>query len=392
MLIFHPSTSIIQTVAPTQTTTAIALNGVFFWGMPPLPPSAMFIITQSVTQITVLSVTGVLCYLGLIAGGLFALSMLAADDRIARRVLNVILLSPGEHPWLQTKVADLSKKLVITTPKIGLVEDLRPNAFTVGYGENTTIVFSIGLLNTLNEEEVVAVASHELAHVKNHDFLIKTFSSALTVVSFFNPLAYIASSASQREREMLADEGAVKLLEKPAALGNALVKISNAIQTFPKQSALVSFSSNLLMASSVLHRVGILSTHPRLDTRLRNISGPKPKLRNRLNFRNLGLAFILTTLLVCSAVAVSFAMVNLQTGFVSAQQMKTLPLDFKGTSYVIVVPSSASPYMHAPNINPQSINEWAKPPYPPMNNGTVIFVYNNSSFIDPNVYQVKVYC
>ena len=392
MLIFNPSTSIIQTVAPSQTSAAVAINGFIFGGMPPLPPPAMYIITLPVTRITVLSVTGVLCLLGLIAGGFFTLSMLAADDRVARKVLRVILLSSGEHQWLQTKVADLSKKLAIAAPKIGLVEDLRPNAFTIGYAENTTIVFSIGLLNTLNEEEVVAVASHELAHVKNHDFLIKAFSSALTVVSFFNPLAYIALSASQREREMLADEGAIKLLENPAALGNALAKISKAIQTLPKQGALVSFSSNLLMTSSVLHRVGILSTHPRLDTRLRNISESKPKFSNRLNHRNLGLAFILTILLVCSAVAVSFAMVNLQTGYVNAQQMKTLPLDFKGTSYIIILPGNAPYHMHAPNINQQNMNEWVKPSHPRINNGTLIFVFNNSSSIDPNTYLVKVYC
>ena len=103
--------------------------------------------------------------------------------------------------------------------------------------ENSTIVFSIGLLKTLEQEEVVAVAAHELAHVKNHDFFYKTGpTSALTVVSFFNPLAYIASSSGQREREMLADEDAIRVLEKPAAFGNALAKICKAIQNLPKES------------------------------------------------------------------------------------------------------------------------------------------------------------
>ena len=237
-----------------------------------LRPHAKLLITSTST---VLSVTGIICYIGLIAGALFALSMVLSDDRLARRVLRVILLSPQEHQWLQAKVTESSKKLAIAPPKIGVVEDLRPNAFTIGYGRRATIVFSIGLLNLLSREEVVAVASHELAHVKNNDFFFKTISNALTTVSFFNPLAYISSSTAQREREMLADERAVELLEKPSALANALAKICKALQNLPKETMLANFSSNLLVSSSVLHRVGILSTHPRLDTRLRNISAPK---------------------------------------------------------------------------------------------------------------------
>ena len=133
------------------------------------------------------------------------------------------------------------------------------------------------------------------------------------MVSFFNPLAYIASSMGQREREMLADEQAVELMEKPAALGNAIAKICKAIQNLPRESMLVNFSSNLLVTSSVLHRIGILSTHPRLDKRLRNIS--EPKITRRWNHRRIGFAFFLSLLLVCSAIAVSGALVNLQVGF-----------------------------------------------------------------------------
>ena len=339
MLTFMPSTVIqtssqlIKTSAAGTITTGAHVNA-FYTGaaMLPMPPPSVFILARA-APVTVYSVTGILCIIGLVAGGFFALSMLAADDRVARKVLHVILLSPGENQWLQIKVAELSKKLAITAPKIGLIEDLRPNAFTIGYAENSTIVFSIGLLKTLEQEEVVAVAAHELAHVKNHDFFYKTATSALTVVSFFNPLAYIASSSGQREREMLADEDAIRVLEKPAAFGNALAKICKAIQNLPKESLLVSFSSNLLVSSSVLHRVGILSTHPRLDMRLRNISQPK---HIHLNHHNVGLAFFLSLLLVCSAVAVSFAMVNLQTDFIASHQFKTLPLDFKNTGYAII--------------------------------------------------------
>jgi|GEM_PF-3311234 Zn-dependent protease with chaperone function len=338
MLIFVPSTTL-QTEgsllrSPIEPTSNGAISGFSITSpLPPIPPSSFFVSAATVPAVSFISVTGILCLIGLFTGGFFALSMLAADDRVARKILRVISLSPDEHQWLQAKVGELSNKLSIVTPKIGFVEDLRPNAFTIGYGENSTIVFSIGLLNLLDHEEIAAVAAHELGHVKHYDFFYKTLTSALTVVSFFNPLVYIVSSSGQREREMYADECAIELSKKPAALGNALAKICKSIESLPRESMLVSFSTNLLVTSSVLHRLGILSTHPRLDTRLRNISKQKPSVH--LNHRNVFLIFALTLILVCSAITVGFAMVNLQISYTASRQVKVPSADFKTTSYII---------------------------------------------------------
>jgi heat shock protein HtpX len=304
---------------------------------------------------TISSVTGILCIIGLAAGAFFALSMLLADDRVARKVLHVILLSPGENQWLQTKVAELSKKLAITTPKSGFVENLRPNAFTIGYGKNATIVFSIGILKTLNEDEITAVAAHELAHVKNHDFFYKTVSSALTAISFFNPVAYLSSAAGQREREMLADKEAIRMMEKPAVLGNALAKICQAIQNLPKETMMTSLSSNLLVSSSVLHRAGILSTHPRLDKRLRSISQPNSRIR--LNRRNAILGLSLSLLIICSAMAVSFATISLQSNFAVPHKVGNSN-DINGAGYVTSGPvgmNSPGPVVLSP-ANIQNTN------------------------------------
>jgi Zn-dependent protease with chaperone function len=340
MLIFVPSTGIQTSYQQIKSLGTVSMGGPInsFPVYPFLSPTTQTGYMLTISTGTILSVTGIICLVGLVAGALFALSMVLADDRLARKVLHVILLSPSDYQWLQANVAESSKKLAIATPRIGVVEDLRPNAFTIGYGKRAAIVFSIGLFNILSKEEIIAVASHELAHVKNNDFFFKTLSNALTTVSFFNPLSYISSSSAQREREMFADERAITLLEKPTALGDALAKICKAIQNLPKESMLVNFSSNLLITSSVLHRVGILSTHPRLETRLRNISAPKPR-RSRWNHRNTWLVFLLSVLLIASAVAVSLAMADLQVNFTanfaSPQYLKSLPADFKVTSYTM---------------------------------------------------------
>jgi Zn-dependent protease with chaperone function len=386
MLTFIPST-VIQTKIVSTVSASVAAGSFPFGRFFPLPPQSAYIPTVSTS--TVLSVTGIICIIGLVAGALFALSMVLADDRVARKVLHVILLSPNEYQWLQARIEESSKKLAIAAPKIGVVEDLRPNAFTIGYGRNATIVFSMGLFNILSKEELFAVASHELAHVKNNDFFFKAISNALTTVSFFNPLSYVASSTAQREREMFADERAIELLEKPAALGDALAKICRAIQTLPKESALANFSSNLLVASSVLHRVGILSTHPRLDTRLRNISAARPSSRH-WGRRNTQLAFLLSLLLIASAVAVSLAMVDLQVNFtasfVASQSLKALPADLKLTSYNVGSGNIAwfsGPVM-VPFNGTQSMHELINQPYL-VTSGRNIYVEmgNNSAFNSP---------
>jgi Zn-dependent protease with chaperone function len=336
MVIFNPSTVIQSSGNIIKTTAGQTAQISSYAGpamLPMLPPPGPVFLARAIQIPTVYSITGIVCLVGLAVGGLFALLMLSADDRVARRILHVIPLAPGENPRLQAKIAELSARLSIAAPRIGLIEDLRPNAFTIGYAENSTIVFSLGLLKTLNEEEVWAVAAHELAHIKNYDFFYKTASSALTVVSFFNPLAYLASTSGQREREMLADEHAVQLLDRPEALGNALAKICKALQNLPKESLFVSFQSNLLVSSSVLHRVGILSTHPRLDLRLHSIAEPKSAVRP--NKQKATLAVVLSMLVIISAVAAGGVMVNLQVGFAAAHQTAVPSPQFNDTAYTV---------------------------------------------------------
>ena len=70
--------------------------------------------------------------------------------------------------------------------------------------------------------------------------------------------------------------------------------------------------------------------------RLRNICAPRPHSRH-WSHRNTQLAFLLSLLLVASAVAVSLAMVDLQVNFTAnfaaSQYLKGLPTDLKLTGY-----------------------------------------------------------
>ena len=276
------------------------------------------LISYSTTQI--LSVTGIICITGLALAAVYAVTTLIAGNWLASRVLHVITLEADEYNWLQTEIKSICKRLNIKTPKVGLVEDLRPNAFTMGYGVKTRLVFTVGLLNLLNHDEILAVAAHELAHVKNHDFLFKTLSNSITAASFFNPLAYFSLFNSQREREMLADENGAKLLRKPDTLANALTKITHTLKSLPGESRITRLTSNLLVTSPIIHRPQILSSHPKIDLRLKNINQLRAKPR-RLKPSKFVIALALTCIVAVAGVTATFALANLQNGYVTPKNV-----------------------------------------------------------------------
>ena len=327
---------------------------------PPLQQTMVTLVALSTNQI--LSITGIICLTGLALGGIYAVTTIVMGDWIASRLLHVINLESNEYDWLQTEIAKISKKLSISTPQLALVEDLRPNAFTMGNGRKTKLVFTIGLLNILDKEEILAVASHELAHVKNHDFFFKTFSNALTAVSFFNPLAYFAFFNSQREREMLADENGAKLLQKPDSLANALTKITKALQNLPSEGKLIRLTSNLLVTSPIIHRPQILSGHPKIDLRLRNINQlTRPKSKG-LKPSKLIVAILLTCVIIVAGVASTYALVNLQSGYVTPKIVLTGSAYVKGDStysmgtHIILISSNLTF-----NPMPGQISIWQNP-------------------------------
>jgi heat shock protein HtpX len=156
-------------------------------------------------------------------------------------------------------------------PRAYVIPDNDPNAFATGSGpEKSSIAVTAGLLDALNREELQAVVSHEMAHVKNYDIRLMTVVAALVgsvllisdwgrrglrfgggrrrggrgggggavLLVFFvlwilslilAPLiARLVAMAVSREREYLADASGSELTRNPGALASALEKIDAA--------------------------------------------------------------------------------------------------------------------------------------------------------------------
>ncbi len=157
----------------------------------------------------------------------------------------------------------------IAQPRLGLIEDQNPTAFTYGSLPNSArLVVSQGLFTYLDDDEIAAVYAHELGHIVHWDFAVMTLASTLVQLMY---LLYTfarrmsrgkgdskAKDAMQtaaiaayvfyivgtylllylsRTREYYADHFAAEITGNPNGLSRALVKIAYGIVEEAQRSA-----------------------------------------------------------------------------------------------------------------------------------------------------------
>ena len=149
----------------------------------------------------------------------------------------------------------------IKTPRLGIIEDQNPTAFTYGSLPNSArLVVSRGLFTYLDDDEVATVYAHELGHIVHWDFAVMTVASTLVQICYLinvtartvarsmgdNKVADAAKTASlvayifyfigtylllylSRTREYFADHFAAEVTGNPNGLSRSLVKIAYGI-------------------------------------------------------------------------------------------------------------------------------------------------------------------
>ncbi len=160
-------------------------------------------------------------------------------------------------------------------PRLGIIDDQNPTAFTYGSLPNTArLVVSEGLFTYLDDDEIATVYAHELGHVVHWDFAVMTLASTLVQICYLiytfarrmsqgggdnkakDAIALAAGVAYifyligtymvlylSRTREYFADHFAAEVTGNPNGLSRALVKIAYGIleegQRSPEPSRLV---------------------------------------------------------------------------------------------------------------------------------------------------------
>jgi len=161
-------------------------------------------------------------------------------------------------PHISQFLEEQCQKEGIPIPKIGLIHDSAPTAYTFGHTPSSAnLVLSKGIFEMLDEEESKAVVAHELGHIVHWDFAVMTVAQLVPIFLYqiyrvvlksgkkgskkkdSGQLVFIAYGAYilylisdyivlylSRVREYWADRYSGRVTENPNAMSKALVKIA----------------------------------------------------------------------------------------------------------------------------------------------------------------------
>ena len=234
------------------------------------------------------------------------------SDRIVLSMTGAKPVLREDDPRLYYMVEGLSIAAGLPMPAIYIIYDKGMNAFATGRNpKKGVIVFTTGLLETLDDEELKGVISHELAHIKNYDILLGTIivvlvgivsiiANIMTRLLFFGGrgrrstkgsgggiitvvvlvigvlfiiispiIAMIIRMAISRNREYLADSTGALISRYPPGLASALKKISShsEVRTASSATAHLFISNPLGKKSSVMFK-NLFNTHPPVRERI----------------------------------------------------------------------------------------------------------------------------
>lgn len=223
-------------------------------------------------------------------------------------------VDPKLDPELYNIVDEMRLAAGMPMPKVYVVGDSALNAFATGRGPKQGVVaVTSGLRMKLERDELQAVIAHEIAHIRHLDIrfamLMATLVGLIAVVCdgvirvgihggaraaasrdkgqiillavgaiavILAPiLARLIQMGYSRQREFLADAGAVELTRNPLGLASALMKIRDDkdpyVDTANRGVAHMFFSNPLERRRKKKARKNWMSSHPPIDERIARV-------------------------------------------------------------------------------------------------------------------------
>ena len=272
---------------------------------------------QAKTVFLLVLLTGLLLGLGWAFGGTtgiiiaFAFSLAMNlwtywfSDKLALRMAGAHQVSEQDEPQLHRTVQEVADMARLPKPKVYLIQNDSPNAFATGRNpKHSAVAVTTGIMRILDREELKAVLSHEMGHVRNRDILVSTIVATVAgavmflasiarwglffgfgrrdnngggaialvlwlVIIILAPIAaLLIRMAISRAREYGADEAGAEISGRPMALASALRKLQMGATMRPMQvneSTAHLFIVNPLRSDFVGN---LFSTHPPVEDRI----------------------------------------------------------------------------------------------------------------------------
>jgi len=240
------------------------------------------------------------------------------SDKIAMFGMGATEVTALEAPQLHAMIDKLCHLAEMPKPRIAIADTDVPNAFASGRNSNAAVIIvTRGLQNTVTDEELFAVLSHETAHIAHRDVAVMSLASSVLVIAglftqasfwnsvtrrnkkssnsgssvFFAVFVYVVGllliKALSRCRELSADRTGAVLIHDPKSLASALTKICGAIEATPQHELRTAETFSALLFSPALGRQSkgksyahLLSTHPTLEERLQQLREIEVELSN----------------------------------------------------------------------------------------------------------------
>lgn len=162
--------------------------------------------------------------------------------------------------YLTNFINDICSQHKMKYPKIGIITDGGPNAFTYGHTKNDArIILTSGMFDILTPDEIKGVVAHEIGHAVHYDMALMTMAELVPLILYYiyeifiesidgdeessklaviGIVAYVFYIISQyiilwlsRTREYYADSFSVTVTKNPSALAEALVKVGYGLTT-----------------------------------------------------------------------------------------------------------------------------------------------------------------
>src|SRR5881227_3577337 len=104
-------------------------------------------------------------------------------ERVAyiQNVAQTVRVTRTQCPQLHNQLCESCAILGMNEPELYVAQNPLPNAWTSGH-VHPYIIITSGLLDLMNEDEILAVIAHELGHIKSGHVLYRTMALSITLI------------------------------------------------------------------------------------------------------------------------------------------------------------------------------------------------------------------
>lgn len=189
--------------------------------IPPLPIEDMkpfeLIVTPAASDEEIASVkpANLLWILSLPVGGAVLVAGLLRLAWIASRASCI-----RDGKWTDL-TEEISKKYELRRP-VRLLQNHYPSMLATWGFSRPKILLPAGAADW-PEERIRSILSHELAHVRRHDWLVQMAAEVLRAIYWFNPLLWLACTRLRRDSEHACDDAALNLGIAPSEYAGHLL-------------------------------------------------------------------------------------------------------------------------------------------------------------------------